>query len=571
MRFSRLFTYTTKEDPKDASLPSHKYLVKAGFIKQIGAGIYDFLPLGKIVFDNIKNIVKTEMDNAGANEIIAGFVTPCELWAESGRIDKMGEEMLRIKDRKGQCYVLSPTNEESFVDVVRSYVKSYKQLPINLYQINTKFRDEARPRFGLLRGREFVMKDAYSFHSSQEDLDREFELMEETYKKIFTKLGLEFRVVMADSGAIGGTGSKEFMVLADSGEDTLAVCKNCEYAANIEVATKKNPKKQNPIKTEEIEQIKTPNVTSIDEVSEFLGIDKHFIIKAVIKKAIFDEEEKIVVFFVRGDDELEETKAKNAIFAKEIVDASEEEIKEAGLVAGYVGPFGLSSDIMYVIDDDLRGDDELVAGANVEGYHIKGASLKEANMLGNVTRYGDISAVKEGDTCPKCGGVLTLTKGIEVGHIFKLGTTYSEPMKATFLDENGKSKPFIMGCYGIGVSRLVAASIEQNHDEFGMIWPKEIAPFMVDIIIGDIKKQEQVEFGMYLYNKLKEKGINVLLDDRSERFGPKIKDFELIGFPYAVVVGKKLKDGIVEIRDRKSLDKFEVSKEEVFDKLMEML
>ena len=571
MRFSRLFTYTTKEDPKDASLPSHKYLVKAGFIKQIGAGIYDFLPLGKIVFDNIKNIVKTEMDNAGANEIIAGFVTPCELWAESGRIDKMGEEMLRIKDRKGQCYVLSPTNEESFVDVVRSYVKSYKQLPINLYQINTKFRDEARPRFGLLRGREFVMKDAYSFHSSQEDLDREFDLMEETYKKIFTKLGLEFRVVMADSGAIGGTGSKEFMVLADSGEDTLAVCKNCEYAANIEVATKKNPKKQNPIKTEEIEQIKTPNITSIDEVSEFLGIDKHFIIKAVIKKAIFDEEEKIVVFFVRGDDELEETKAKNAIFAKEIVDASEEEIKEAGLVAGYVGPFGLSSDIMYVIDDDLRGDDELVAGANVEGYHIKGASLKEANMLGNVTRYGDISAVKEGDTCPKCGGVLTLTKGIEVGHIFKLGTTYSEPMKATFLDENGKAKPFIMGCYGIGVSRLVAASIEQNHDEFGMIWPKEIAPFMVDIIIGDIKKQEQVEFGLYLYNKLKDKGINVLLDDRSERFGPKIKDFELIGFPYAVVVGKKLKDGIVEIRDRKSLDKFEVSKEEVFDKLMEML
>jgi prolyl-tRNA synthetase len=571
MRFSRLFTYTTKEDPKDASLPSHKYLVKAGFIKQIGAGIYDFLPLGKIVFDNIKNIVKTEMDNAGANEIIAGFVTPCELWAESGRIDKMGEEMLRIKDRKGQCYVLSPTNEESFVDVVRSYVKSYKQLPINLYQINTKFRDEARPRFGLLRGREFVMKDAYSFHSSQEDLDREFDLMEETYKKIFTKLGLEFRVVMADSGAIGGTGSKEFMVLADSGEDTLAVCKNCEYAANIEVATKKNPKKQNPIKTEEIEQIKTPNITSIDEVSEYLGIDKHFIIKAVIKKAIFDEEEKIVVFFVRGDDELEETKAKNAIFAKEIVDASEEEIKEAGLVAGYVGPFGLSSDIMYVIDDDLRGDDELVAGANVEGYHIKGASLKEANMLGNVTRYGDISAVKEGDTCPKCGGVLTLTKGIEVGHIFKLGTTYSKPMKATFLDENGKAKPFIMGCYGIGVSRLVAASIEQNHDEFGMIWPKEIAPFMVDIIIGDIKKQEQVEFGLYLYNKLKDKGINVLLDDRSERFGPKIKDFELIGFPYAIVVGKKLKDGIVEIRDRKSLDKFEVSKEEVFDKLMEML
>ena len=571
MRFSKLFTYTTKEDPKDAVLPSHKYLLKAGFIKQIGAGIYDFLPLGKMVFDNIKNIVKTEMDKAGANEVIAGFVTPCELWEESGRIDKMGAEMLRIKDRKEQCYVLSPTNEESFVDIVRSSIKSYKQLPVNLYQINTKFRDEARPRFGLMRGREFVMKDAYSFHSSYEDLDREFNLMEETYKKIFTKLGLNFRVVMADSGAIGGTGSKEFMILADSGEDTLVVCKECEYSANLEVAKRKNPKKENPIKTEEIEQIATPNIKTIDEVAEFMGIDKHFIIKAVIKKGIFKDGEKIVVFFIRGDDELEETKAKNAIFADELLDANEEEIKSAGLVAGYVGPFGLPSDVLYLIDDDLRGADELVAGANIEGYHIKGASLKEANMLGNVTRYGDISAVKEGDRCPKCGAELKLTKGIEAGHIFKLGDVYSKPMKATFLDENGKAKPFIMGCYGIGVSRLVAGTIEQSHDELGMIWPKEIAPFVVDIVVGDIKKTEQLEFGEKLYNQLQEKGVKVLLDDRKERFGAKMKDFELIGFPYAVVVGKNLKNGIVEIRNRKTLEKIEVSVDNVFDELMGLL
>jgi prolyl-tRNA synthetase len=575
MRFSRLFTYTTKEDPKDATLPSHKYLVKAGFIKQIAAGIYDFLPLGKMTFDNIRKIVKEEMDNAGANEVTAGFVTPCEFWEESGRINKMGDEMLRISDRKNQCYVLSPTNEESFVDIVRSYVKSYKQLPINLYQINTKFRDEARPRFGLLRGREFVMKDAYSFHADNKSLDDEFTLMEETYRKIFTRLGLEFRAVMADSGAIGGTGSKEFMVLAESGEDTLAVCESCEYAANLEVASRKNPKKENPVKTEEIEQIETPNIKTIDEVTKFLGVDKHFIIKAVIKKAIFKDEEKVVVFFVRGNDELEETKAKNAIFADDIVDASEEEIEKAGLVAGYVGPFGLnfgdSSDVLYVIDDDLRGDDELVAGANVEGYHIKGASLKEANMLGNVTRYGDIAAVKEGDKCPKCGGRLKLTKGIEVGHIFKLGDVYSKPMNATFLNEQGKATPFIMGCYGIGVSRLVAAAIEQNHDEFGMIWPKEIAPFIVDIIIGDIKKSEQVEFAEELYAKLQNAGVKTLIDDRAERFGPKIKDFELIGFPYAVVIGKKLKDGIVEIRDRKTLEKIEVQADEVFSKLMEML
>jgi prolyl-tRNA synthetase len=571
MRFSRLFTYTTKEDPKDATLPSHKYLVKAGFIKQIAAGIYDFLPLGKMTFDNIRQIVKEEMDSAGANEVTAGFVTPCELWAESGRINKMGDEMLRIKDRKNQCYVLSPTNEETFVDMVRNRVKSYKQLPVNLYQINTKFRDEARPRFGLLRGREFVMKDAYSFHSDESDLDREFNLMEETYRKIFTKLGLEFRAVMADSGAIGGTGSKEFMVLADSGEDTLAVCDSCDYAANLEVASRKNPKKENPVKTEEIEQIETPNVKTIEEVAEFMGVDKHFIIKAVIKKAIFADKEKIVVFFVRGDDELEETKAKNAIFADDLVDASEEEIKEAGLVAGYVGPFGLDSKIDYIIDDDLRGADELVAGANIEPYHIKGASLKEANILGNVTRYGDIAAVKEGDRCPKCGGRLKLTKGIEVGHIFKLGDVYSKPMNATFLDEQGKAKAFIMGCYGIGVSRLVAAAIEQNHDEFGMIWPKEIAPFIVDIIIGDVKKSDQVEFAEDLYSKLQKADVKTLLDDRAERFGPKIKDFELIGFPYAVVIGKKLKDCIVEIRNRKTLEKIEVNSNEVYDKLMEMI
>jgi prolyl-tRNA synthetase len=403
----------------------------------------------------------------------------------------------------------------------------------------------------------------------------EFTLMEETYRKIFTRLGLEFRAVMADSGAIGGTGSKEFMVLAESGEDTLAVCESCEYAANLEVASRKNPKKENPVKTEEIEQIETPNIKTIDEVTKFLGVDKHFIIKAVIKKAIFKDEEKVVVFFVRGNDELEETKAKNAIFADDIVDASEEEIEKAGLVAGYVGPFGLnfgdSSDVLYVIDDDLRGDDELVAGANVEGYHIKGASLKEANMLGNVTRYGDIAAVKEGDKCPKCGGRLKLTKGIEVGHIFKLGDVYSKPMNATFLNEQGKATPFIMGCYGIGVSRLVAAAIEQNHDEFGMIWPKEIAPFIVDIIIGDIKKSEQVEFAEELYAKLQNAGVKTLIDDRAERFGPKIKDFELIGFPYAVVIGKKLKDGIVEIRNRKTLEKIELKNDAVFDKLMEMI
>ncbi|WP_457562234.1 proline--tRNA ligase [Caminibacter pacificus] len=572
MRWSRFFAYTLKEAPKDAVVASHKYLVRGGYIKQVAAGIYDFAPLGKMVLDNIRNIIKEEMDKAGAQEVMLSFVTPYELWEETGRAKKYGDELLRIEDRKGQKFVLSPTNEESVVDLVRGTIKSYKQLPVNLYQINLKFRDEARPRFGLLRGREFIMKDAYSFHATREDLDREFNLMQETYEKIFERMGLDFRVVEADSGAIGGSGSREFMVLADTGEDDIVVCSECNYAANIEVATRKHEKKENPVKTEVIEEVYTPDKKSIEEVCEFLGIDPYFSIKAVAKKAIYDDgKEEVVVFFVRGTDSLEETKAKNAIGALELVDASEEELEKAGLVPGFIGPFGLPFDVKYVIDDDLRMAEELVCGANKKDYHIKGAGLLDANLLGNLTIYRDIAAVKEGDKCPKCGAPLRITKGIEVGHIFKLGTVYSEPMNATFLDENGKAKPFIMGCYGIGVSRLIAAAIEQNHDDKGIIWPKEIAPFVVDIIVGDVKKTEQLEFAEKLYEDLQKAGVKVMLDDRAERFGPKIADFELVGFPVGVIVGKKLKDGKVEVRDRKTGEKFEVEAGEAFEKVMELI
>ena len=571
MRWSNFFAYTLKEAPKDAVVASHKYLIRGGYIKQVAAGIYNFLPLGKIVLDNIKKIIKEEMDKAGAQEVMLSFVTPYELWEETGRAKKYGDELLRIEDRKGQKFVLSPTNEESVVDLVRGTIKSYKQLPVNLYQINLKFRDEARPRFGLLRGREFIMKDAYSFHATREDLDREFNLMQETYENIFKKMGLDFRVVEADSGAIGGSGSREFMVLADTGEDDIVVCTECNYAANIEVATRKHEQRENPVKTEVIEEVYTPNKKSIEEVCEFLGVDPYFSIKAVAKKAVFDDKEEVVVFFIRGTDTLEETKAKNAIGALELVDVSEEELEKVGLVPGFIGPFGLPSNVKYVIDDDLRMATELVCGANKKDYHIKGAGLLDANLLGNLTLYRDIAAVKEGDKCLKCGKPLKITKGIEVGHIFKLGTAYSEPMNATFLDENGKAKPFIMGCYGIGVSRLIAAAIEQNHDEKGIIWPKEIAPFVVDIIVGDVKKEEQLNFATKLYEKLKKAGVRVILDDRKERFGPKIADFELVGFPIGVIVGKKLKDGKVEIRDRKSGEKFEVGGDEVFEKVMEMV
>jgi len=562
-----MFIPTTKETPKDASLPSHQYLVRGGFVNQVGAGIYNFMPLGKIVLEKIRNLVKSELDHAGCNEVQLGFVTPIELWEQSGRASKMGLEMLRIKDRKGGNFVLSPTNEEAMVELVKNRATSYKDLPLNLYQINTKFRDEGRPRFGLLRGREFLMKDGYSFHESEEDMIREFNLMEETYKKIFTRLGLDFRVVEADSGAIGGSGSKEFHVLANSGEDTLVVCKNCDYAANIEAA-KRKPKEIKGKSEKVKEKVLTPNVTSIEDVSKFLDVEPSQTIKAVIKKAIYEDTQKVAVFFVRGDDELEETKASNSVDALELIDASEEDIKNAGLVAGYVGLFDLPKDVVCVIDNELKDEDNLICGANEENYHLTGISLKD--LVDG--KYDDLVVVQEGDKCVCCGGELTHTKGIEVGHIFQLGTKYSASMNANFLDRNGKARPFIMGTYGIGVSRLISAVIEQHHDDKGMIWTKETAPFTVDIIVSNAKNEDEMSFANHLYDALHKFKIETILDDRIDaRYGFKMGDFELIGFPYGVIVGKKLADGIVEIVDRKTLQKIEVQKHEVVSKLMELI
>lgn len=567
MKFSKMFIPTTKETPNDATLPSHQYLVRGGFIAQTGAGIYDFMPLGKIVLEKIRAIVKEEMDEAGANEVQFGFVTPLTLWQESGRATTMGAEMLRFKDRKNGEFVLSPTNEEAVVNMVKNRITSYKDLPLHLYQINTKFRDEARPRFGLMRGREFLMKDGYSFHSSEEDLVREFNLMEATYKKIYTKLGLDFRVVAADSGAIGGSGSKEFHVIADSGEDTLVVCDSCNYGANIEAAIRK-PKTYSFERKSDSKKIHTPNTKTIEEVANFLNISKEQTIKAVIKKAIYEEKTQIVIFFVRGSDELEETKACNAVNALELIDASEDDIKEAGLVAGYCGIFNLPSNINFIIDLELKDEIGLACGANEEDYHLVNIDLSTLKDV----KYYDLIAVQEGDICACCGGKLSYTKGIEAGHIFQLGTKYSSAMNANFLDENGKAKPFIMGCYGIGVSRLVAAVIEQNHDDKGCIWTKATAPFMVDIIVSNSKKEEEAKVGEELYSKLKQAGISTILDDRiNARFGFKMSDFELLGFPYAVVIGKKLEDGLVEIADRKTLEKIDVKVDEVISKILELV
>ncbi|PRM93922.1 proline--tRNA ligase [Aliarcobacter cryaerophilus] len=566
MKFSKLFIPTTKEMPSDASLPSHQFLVRGGFVSQTGAGIYDFMPLGKIVLEKIRAIVKKEMDEAGANEVQFGFVTPLSLWSESGRALTMGSELLRFKDRKNGEFVLSPTNEEAVVNMVKNRVTSYKDLPLHLYQINTKFRDEARPRFGLMRGREFLMKDGYSFHSCEEDLVREFNLMEETYKKIYTKLGLDFRVVEADSGAIGGSGSKEFHVLASSGEDTIVVCDGCNYAANIEAA--KREAKKYEFKEGELKKVETPNCTTIEDVANFLSVSKEQTIKAVIKKAIFKDESKIAVFFVRGSDELEDTKAQNSVDALELIDATLDEIKDAGVVAGYCGLVDLPKDILVVVDSELENSQGMVCGGNEENFHFINVDLK---VIENI-KYFDLIAVKEEDTCACCGGKLSYTKGIEAGHIFQLGDKYSKAMNATFLDENGKAKPFIMGCYGVGVSRLVAAVIEQNHDEKGCIWTKSTTPFMVDIIVSNSKNEDEKNMGEKIYEELKASNVEVILDDRiNARFGFKIGDFELLGFPYAIIIGKKLSEGIVEIVDRKTLLKTEVKIEEVVSKILNLI
>jgi len=498
VRFSRLLIPTTKETPNDATLASHIYLIRGGFIQSVGgSGLYNFLPLGKKILDKVRAVVKDELDKAGCQEVALSFVTPASLWQESGRLEKYGKELLRFKDRKNNDFILGPTHEEMMVNMVRQTVKSYKQLPLNLYQINLKFRDEIRPRFGLMRGREFLMKDGYSFHASTEDMQREFALMEETYKKIFTRLGLEFRVVDADSGAIGGSGSKEFMVLADSGEDTIVVCPDCEYGANIEAAVAK------------------PKI-----------YDANTDVKVITMKALYDEgETKIVHFALPAEVELQEVKACNAVQVNDLVECEE------------------SSELhTLVVDATLEGIDTLVCAEK---------------------SYADISAVQEGDACVHCGGALTYTKGIEAGHIFQLGTQYSEPLACNFLDENGKSVPMVMGTYGIGVSRLLAGIIEQNHDDKGCIWTKEAAPFDLQIIISNIKDEAQVALGEKLYEGMLAKGVDVLLDERKDRFGAKMKDYELMGVPHTVVIGKKLADGMVEFVTRDGMGKEEVSAEEI--------
>ncbi|MBD3798401.1 proline--tRNA ligase [Sulfuricurvum sp.] len=565
MRFSKAYIPTTKEAPKDAQLPSHIYLTRAGFVSQVAAGLYNFLPLGKRVLRKIENIINEEMEAAGAQEVDLSFVTPAELWEESGRIEKFGKELLRFHDRKENIFVLGPTHEEMMVNIVRNRVSSYKQLPLNLYQIKTKFRDEARPRFGLMRGREFVMKDGYSFHSSTEDLDREFDAMEAAYKRILERLGLNFRIVEADSGAIGGTGSKELMVLAQSGEDTLAVCDSCEYGANVEAA-RRAPRSVIPeAPNADFARFKTPSIKSIEDLSNFFHVDPYYTLKAVVQRAIYIEGSELVCFFLRGCDELQEVKARNSVGAIDLVDATEEELREIGLVPGFIGPLDQDK-IRIVMDNDTKNGINMICGANEEDYHFVGVDLsvmKEAH-------FADLASVQEGDGCPHCNGKIIHTKGIEVGHIFKLGTVYSVPLKAEYLDENGRSQPFIMGTYGMGVSRLVAAIIEQHHDEKGCIWTKATAPYLVNVMVSNIKEESHMAYAEELYATLQKNGIEAMLDDRKERFGFKMSDAELIGFPFTVIVGKELDNGSVQIMVRRTREIITVDAADVPTKIKDL-
>jgi len=567
LRRSRAFIPTSKEAPSDAQLASHIFLSRAGFVTQTAAGLYNYLPLAKRVIKKIEKVVNEEMERVGAQEVELSFVTPADLWAESGRIEKFGKELLRFKDRKENLFVLGPTHEEMMVDLVRNRVTSYKNLPLNLYQIKTKFRDEARPRFGLMRGREFIMKDGYSFHASEADLDREFDAMEAAYKKILTRLGLDYRVVEADSGAIGGSGSKELMVIADSGEDTIAICSKCEYGANVEAATRA-PRADIPEAPEAtFNKFLTPDIKSIEDLANYFKVDPYYTVKCVAKKLIYEDDAEVVLFFMRGSDNLQEVKALNAAEALDIEDVSEEELHELGLVPGFIGPLDQDK-AKHVIDSELKNATSMICGANEKDNHFIGVDL---GILSEVAYYADIAEVNEGDRCPHCDGRLSFTKGIEVGHIFKLGTTYSEALKAEFLDENGKAQPFIMGTYGMGISRLVASVIEQHHDESGCIWTKETAPYMVNVMVSNIKDEAQMGVGEELYNNLQEAGVEVMLDDRKERFGFKMKDAELIGFPYTIIVGKELANGSVQIFERKTKEKTTIDVADVFTKVMELI
>ena len=574
MKMSKLFVQTLREFPADAEVVSHKMLARAGYIRKMTSGVYNYLPLMWRVLKKVENIVREEMDNAGAQELLMPFVQPKELWEESGRWDVYGRELMRLKDRHDREMCLGPTHEEIITSVARDGLKSYKQLPVNLYQIQSKFRDEVRPRYGLLRGREFIMKDAYSFDIDEAGLDKEYENMAKAYKRIFERCGLDTKMVQSDSGAIGGSVSHEFMVITDTdaGENDVFYCKDCDYSANSNHAVSKLPEAVVDGKDyfSETKVIDTPDTHSIEELSKFLNIPDTLILKSLV----YIVDKKPVMALIRADKAVEETKLMNALGGIDIRIASSAEIAELmaekgfDAVPGFIGPKGMS-DIAIIADETVRDMKNFVVGINVTDKHLVGANLCDLGIP--EIKYEDIRLVQRGELCPDCGKPLFVTKGIEVGNIFKLGTKYSKPMNAVYTDINGKTHPYVMGCYGIGISRTAAAAVEAHYDEHGIKWPLAIAPYHVVIVPVNIKDELQMKVANQMYEDLKAAGVEVVLDDRDERAGVKFKDADLIGFPFRVTVGKTINDGFVEYKTRETGEQAKYTPEQATEKLINII
>jgi len=559
MKMSKMLVLTLREVPAEAEIASHKLMLRSGMMRKMASGIYNYMPLGLKVLKKVEDIVREEMNESGAQEFLASAILPAELWQESGRWDVYGEEMFRLKDRNQREFCLGPTHEEVFTDIARNEIKSYKQLPVNLYQIQTKYRDERRPRFGVMRSREFVMKDAYSFDKDQEGLDLSFNNMNEAYVKIFNRCGLDAKCVEADSGAIGGSNSAEFMVQSEVGEDDVVFCNSCNYAANMEKASSISEKGEKE-ELKNFNKVETPNIRTIEELVKFFDVSE----KKFIKTLLFNADGKIVAVMVRGDRQVNEVKVTNAL--GEVVDfnmASAEEVFAATSSAvGFAGPIGLKVD-QLLVDQEVSETYNFIVGANETGYHLQNVNYG-LDFQGEV---GDFRNVKVGDKCPACGGEVTIARGTEVGHIFKLGTKYSEAMKATFIDETGKEKPFVMGCYGIGVTRTMASIIEQHNDENGIVWPLSVAPYHVSVVPVSVKDEEQMRIAEEIYTSLQSLGVEVLIDDRNERAGVKFKDSELMGIPMRITVGKKINEGSVEFKLRSEADNELVKIEDVCDRV----
>ncbi len=551
MKASKMIIPTLKEAPSEAIIPSHILMLRAGLIKKLVSGVYNFLPLGMRTLRKIENIIREEMDNAGALEILSSAMQPKELWEESGRWSKYGPELIRFKDRHNHEYCLGPTHEEIFTDLVKSMIKSYKSLPINIYQIQTKYRDEMRPRFGLMRGREFIMKDAYSFDLDEKGLDVSYQNMYETYCRIFTRLGINYKIVLADTGSIGGNGSHQFMALSNVGESEIIYCEDCHYAADEEKASSICFKLEKEDKLP-LEEVFTPNVHTVDEVANFLNVNHAKIVKTMIYYA--EDNKMFGAFLVRGDCDVNEIKVAACLNSSEVFTrlATDEEIVTLGSKVGFIGPKGLN--IKIFIDNEIKDMTNFVIGANKENYHLKNVNVEDIDG-----EYVDIKKAKEGDRCPICGKLLKSERGIEVGQIFKLQTKYSKPMDCVYLNDQGKTVPMVMGCYGIGVTRTFASIVEQHHDEEGIVFPLQVAPYHVGVIAVNYEDAEQSKVADYLHDEFISKHVEVVEDDRKLKLGFKLKDWELVGLPYLIIVGRRASEGIVEFKNRYTGIKEEVT------------